>query len=201
MCVFCSQLTKLGLMASVWYGSCIWGRGRDTGAFQSPLWTKVFPSESHIEHSCSTGQIFRMGAAPLGLVSPGAGGAVWNTLGFTAAVLWGDIPRSELQSWDPELGCVCCRLQLGLDQAFYGRVHPIQSLTAAIVHSYGIPVSGPLLPVQFHLPLGSRFKTSGGAWTIFVENQALSISSTQTQTYPTESSQWAGKQCNNFREN
>lgn len=82
------------------------------------------------------------------------------------------------------------RLQGGLDQALW-RDHPSPSHSAVIVHSHGIPGSHPtLLPVQFHLPLGSRFKTSGAAWAIFIENQALSINSNANLPHSIQPVSW-----------
>lgn len=83
-----------GLMASVRYESCIWGRKRTTGAFQGPSCAKVFPSafcEALLHYSLNS-KIFGVGTTPLGLFSPDAGGAVRKTLATDSYSLAGASP-------------------------------------------------------------------------------------------------------------
>lgn len=155
------------------------GGGEPLGLFRAPHG----PSCSHRakSHCSSDSKIYRMGT---------------NLLSFWAQLLvvqsgapWQFI--ATVQLWGPGLWCRAgqCLLQapgeFGSGHSLAHSTIPVQSLTAVILRSCGIPISYlTLFPVQFHLPLGSRFKTSGRAWTQFVDNQALSINSTQIQTYP-----------------
>lgn len=129
MCVFFSQLAKLGLMASVWYESRIWGRRRTTGAFQSSSWTKVFPSAFH--RAVQKARFSEWGPPPWAFWAQllvVLSGTPWQ---FIARVLWGDVPKHEVQMCDAELWCVCSRFQMGLDQAIlWQSTIPVESLTA-----------------------------------------------------------------------
>lgn len=184
-------------MAPVWYESRIQGRRRTTGAFQGPSWAKVFPTASPRAqlHCSSDSRISRVG-----FLSPAAGGVVWKHPESSQPQSYGGVsPNVRCRG---VVRCGGCLLQAPGGWVRHCGVIHILVQSQGCNCTFRWDSSDPtLLPVQFHLPLGSRFKTSGAAWTKFIENHALSVNSTQMQTYLTASSQWAGKQYNNFQEN
>lgn len=109
------------------------GGGEPLGHFRAPHGPRCFQVH-FIEHSYTAVQTARYsewGPAPwefwaqlLVVLS----GAPWQ---FRATVLWGDVPKHEVQRCDPELWCVCSRLEMGLDQAIpWQSTIPVKSLTA-----------------------------------------------------------------------